>query len=165
MWATCPSAPPIFHLSKPRKVWTAAKWKWKCFLFSTMWIFQWKVFFGPAMWLLLLELPLLLLPLLLPHTAVEGLTLEGSSTSYAQVKTPRKQNTEYKIHFRKTFKMLFNCYDKKFDNFSTQFKKWFIGSNSSLEMEFRTKQRSTWILKNSFNFICNTFYSEFWKWW
>ena len=113
MWATCPSAPPIFHLSKPRKVWTAAKWKWKCFLFSTMWIFQWKVFFGPAMWLLLLELPLLLLPLLLPHTAVEGLTLEGSSTSYAQVKTPRKQNTEYKIHFRITFKILFNCCDKK----------------------------------------------------
>ena len=25
--------------------------------------------------------------------------------------------------------------------FLTQFKKWFIGSNSSLEMEFRTKQR------------------------
>ena len=66
---------------------------------TTTWIFQWK-FCAPTcglssesicvttMLLLLMELPLLLLPLLLlqlPHTAVEGLTLEGSSTSYAQV--------------------------------------------------------------------------------
>ena len=38
------------------------------------------------MWPVMFKLPLLLLlPLLLPQTAVKGLTLEGSSTSYAQV--------------------------------------------------------------------------------
>ena len=42
------------------------------------------------MWLMMFKLPLLLLlPLLLPQAAVKGLTLEGSSTSYAQV--PKKK--------------------------------------------------------------------------
>ena len=83
------------------------------------------------MWPVMFKLPLLLLlPLLLPQAAVKGLTLEGSSTSYAQV--PEKKN----ILCRGA-----QTIEQEITLFLTQFKKWFIGSNSSLEMEFRTKQR------------------------
>ena len=89
-----------YHVDLAVKVFSTTmwicQWKWK-FCITTMWICQWKwKFCITTMWLLLLELPLLLLPLLLPQTAVEGLTLEGSSTSYAQVFKNTVQNTKKK---------------------------------------------------------------------
>ena len=58
------------------------------------------------MWPVMFKLPLLLLlPLLLPQAAVKGLTLEGSSTSYAQV--PEKKTSYAEVPKQLNRKSLF----------------------------------------------------------
>ena len=88
-----PSSPPPLFETPDDWSWTL---KWKSKILKVKVVVCWTEC-GPLresesylarlrMWPVMFKLPLLLLlPLLLPQAAVKGLTLEGSSTSYAQV--------------------------------------------------------------------------------